>query len=402
LKSPNYHHIILITDSIPNQNGAGICQTLYNLLDNWPNGCTVLVSNHEVVPTRNNLKASIIKYFDGPWQPIQNRLGKWVNKLLYRRKLEWIQKNGLQDLIWALPSKDEGLVIVCTTHPDKLILAYWLMNKEYRVLPYFMDDWMYGSTLRWKGGSLQKITQKLLQDALGRLVISSQLQGVLEERYQLQSAPTLVVHNPSPQSLTYKFLPSLPKANINLIIYAGSIWPMHADALQSVAKAIHLLQAKGKMGFRLLIYTSQEHWQKNQIEMEGPGIEWGGWIPYEEINKRLIDARWLLCTASFQERFHAFSMTSVQTKLTDYIAAGRPILVVAPRNAACGQWVEDNDCGYWCINNSPEIIANYFLEMEANYEQDEIYINNGQLLAQTRFSKREVQSGLYNFLNKLN
>lgn len=411
-------HLLLLTDSFPNQNGAGISQTLYNLLEGWQQACTVLLPRHEAAPLDGRLPVQQLRYADGPWQPLHNRLGKWVNPWLQRKRLAWLGKNGLESIRTSLPPKEQSLLVVSTTVPEKLMAAYWLQQQGYTVVPYFMDDWMADNYLQWKGHNLQQLVQQLLQQAPAWLMISRQLAHTLRHRYNLLPKPTLIIHNPAPKmqliddswqlagqdedDLSRK----LQTANHKLqttnhqLIYAGSIWPMHADALIAVAKAIHLLQAQGQTAYQLTIYTSEAHWAQYRLQLTGPGVQYGGWKPYHEIHAPLQQAWLLVCTASFAEAHQAYSRSSVQTKLTDYMACGKPVLFVGPADAASGAFVEDYDLGFTLATQVPADIVERLLavaRMPGQYYRKQL---NTLHEARTRFSKAVVQQELYAFLTQ--
>ena len=192
-------HLLLLTDSFPNQNGAGISQTLYNLLEGWQQPCTVLLPRHEAAPVDGRLPVQQLRYADGPWQPLHNRLGKWLNPWLQRKRLAWLSQQGLESIRASLPTAQESLVLVSTTVPEKLMAAYWLQQQGYTVIPYYMDDWMADNRLQWKGHNLQQLVQQLLQQAPAWLMISRQLAHTLRHRYNLLPKPTLIIHNPAPK-----------------------------------------------------------------------------------------------------------------------------------------------------------------------------------------------------------
>jgi len=412
-------HLLLLTDSFPNQNGAGISQTLYNLLEGWQHPCTVLLPRHEAAPVDGRLPVQQLRYADGPWQPLHNRLGKWLNPWLQRKRLAWLSQQGLESIRASLPTAQESLVLVSTTVPEKLMAAYWLQQQGYTVIPYYMDDWMADNRLQWKGHNLQQLVQQLLQQAPAWLMISRQLAHTLRHRYNLLPKPTLIIHNPAPKmqliddswqlagqdedDLSRK----LQTANHKLqttnhqLIYAGSIWPMHADALIAVAKAIHLLQAQGQTAYQLTIYTSEAHWAQYRLQLTGPGVQYGGWKPYHEIHAPLQQAWLLVCTASFAEAHQAYSRSSVQTKLTDYMACGKPILFVGPADAASGAFVEDYDLGFTLATQVPADIAERLQAIARMPEQYHRKQLNSLHEARTRFSKALVQQELYAFLKKI-
>ena len=396
-------HLLLLTDSFPNQNGAGISQTLYNLLEGWQHPCTVLLPRHEAAPVDGRLPVQQLRYADGPWQPLHNRLGKWLNPWLQRKRLAWLSQQGLESIRASLPTAQESLVLVSTTVPEKLMAAYWLQQQGYTVVPYFMDDWMADNRLQWKGHNLQQLVQQLLQQAPAWLMISRQLAHTLRHRYNLLPKPTLIIHNPAPEIQFIDDSENIqhPTSDIKHLVYAGSIWPMHADALIAVAKAIHLLQAEGQTAYQLTIYTSEAHWAQYRLQLTGPGVQYGGWKPYHEIHAPLQQAWLLVCTASFAEAHQAYSRSSVQTKLTDYMACGKPVLFVGPADAASGAFVEDYDLGFSLATQVPADIAERLQAIARMPEQYHRKQLNSLHEAHTRFSKAEVQQELYAFLKKI-
>jgi glycosyltransferase involved in cell wall biosynthesis len=176
---------------------------------------------------------------------------------------------------------------------------------------------------------------------------------------------------------------------------------MHADALVAVAQAIQLLQAQGCTKFALQIYTSQAHWTQYGGKLQGPGVEYMGWKPYAELQPVLQGGWLLLCAASFQQAYLPFSLSSVQTKLTDYMASGKPILFVGPADGASGNFVETWDCGFTMGTANPADIAEglqAITRMPAQYARK---ANNGLREATTTFSKAAVQQRLYAFLGQV-
>lgn len=409
--------LILIADAIPQQNGAGITQTLYNLFSGYPKRITVVCEEGEDISNnKHELPCDILKYRAYRIKPLANRLGSYLNPRIDRLNYKWLVNAPVSPEILSL--RDQSIVVVSTNVLHKLIFAWKLITAGFTVIPYFMDDWLAGNMVHWKNGSVQEVAADLLRKAPARLMISINLQKILEQRYQLPFAPTLIVHNPSPlptQTHT-KFPPSgelggqthphtyFPpsggtKGGIHTITYAGSIWPMHADALIAVAKAIHLMQAGGEKNFSLCLYTSQEHWEKYKSMLQGAGVHWGGWLPYDEVRTKFTDASWLLCTASFDKAYKAYTISSVQTKLTDYISAGRPVLVVAPEGAASGEWVINETCGYWLQTQEPVQIATQLLYLAKQPLDWQKKAERASLMASTNYSAAAVQLRLYQFLN---
>jgi hypothetical protein len=106
----------------------------------------------------------------------------------------------------------------------------------------------------------------------------------------------------------------------------------------------------------------------------------------------------LLCTASFLPTYHAYSFSSVQTKLTTYLAAGKPILYVGPPDGASGDFVIRHECGYTATTEKPALIAAQLLEIAADPEGCRQKATRALALAQGPFAQAQVQQKLYQFL----
>lgn len=358
------------------------------------------------------MPAKLINYRFEARQSFSNRLLVKLNPRILRINFNLQQK--INSLPAGLPASGEAVVLLSTTEPIKLHFAWLLQEKfGYTVIPYFMDDWMAGMDLRWKGGSIQEVVASILQKAPCRLMISRNLDEILVKRYHLSRRPTLVVHNPAPEAVNKiqseddrcqitdgrSQTPGIENKSLQ-IVYAGSIWPMHFDALKALADALHLLHNSGKKNFGLTIYTSEAAWQHNRKALEGPGVVYGGFIPYAEMPGKLAGGWLLLVAASFDERYAPFTNSSVQTKLTDYMAAGKPVLYVGPHTGASGQFVHEWDCGFTIGSSLPADIAAQLEVIAALPQQWQRKAENGLAAASGRFSKTEVQQKLYRFLEQ--
>jgi hypothetical protein len=415
--------LIIITDSFPAANGGGISQTLYNLFDNWKAPIYVLTQPADKQPEGPVLQATSLGYQFENFRSYGNRWLKRFNPAIARANFNRQEKLQSLPADWPLPQ--QAWVLLSTTEPIKLHFGSLLQHRfGYTVVPYFMDDWMGGIELKWKGGSLHKIIESLLHKAPCRMMISRNLNEALVKRYNLEKSPTLIVHNPAPlnslkveestgEDITLTKQNCLTEKVLN-IIYAGSIWSMHFDALKAVAKAVQLLalrQAQGDkddcqaepveaLNYMLVIYTSEAAWKHNRKALEGPGVVYGGFVPYEQMPLLLSKAWLLLVTASFDPRYAPFTNSSVQTKITDYMAAGKPLLYVGPVDGASGQFIHEWDCGWSIGTAAPEDIAEQLIAISRLHQQNLKKVNNSGVAIENYLNKTSVQERLYRFIRE--
>ena len=67
----------------------------------------------------------------------------------------------------------------------------------------------------------------------------------------------------------------------------------------------------------------------------------GGLVPYESLRGVLGESDLLVVASSFEPAHARMSRSSVQTKITDYLASGRAVLNVGPRDGACARFLRE-------------------------------------------------------------
>ncbi|MFM6367886.1 MAG: hypothetical protein ACKPGN_06580, partial [Dolichospermum sp.] len=214
------------------------------------------------------------------------------------------------------------VILICPVGIVGLLMGYKVAQYfQCPFISYFMDDFLYGNYQRWLSGELQSLGRNALEKASGWLMISSQLEKELINRYQLAPKRSLIVHNPV--DLSNKSFPEFsPKTGGTFrVVYAGAIWNMHYDALAVIAEAIYELKCSG-VDIELVLHTAQNFWDLYQGNWQKWDVKYGSFIPYEHLNQYLQQADLLLVVSSFLPEYAHIIASSVQTKLTDYMASG--------------------------------------------------------------------------------
>lgn len=390
--------LVLITDEFPHRHAAGIGQAMYNFFEAYQGKLYVLVRHNESIKTDSErLRAQPVYYTDAQPELVYNRLAPYLNPLL-----KWWQYSGRhrKTLPKGLPHMAHSLVVVATTDPARLHMAWVLMRGGYRVVPFFMDDWLFQNGQRWWGGSIQQVARDILHNAPGCLFISSQLAGIFQQRYQYSNVPALILQNPATrrQPQPAELIPALP----GKLLYAGNVWPMHADALIGLAKALHYLHSSGNNLLHLDIYSPPWQWEKYSHQLQGPGVQYKGWLPtVDAVRQQYTTAQWLVCCSSFDLAYTPYTAGSIQSKISDYVAAERPILYIGPDSSASWQFLNDLGCGIGLHSPKPEVIAEAIENVVTSQILYSKKANASSYAANTILQPLVVQQKLYTFLEAL-
>ena len=300
--------------------------------------------------------------------------------------------------------KPDALVICANSSAGILAFDRVFKNDKvnYPVIPYFMDDWMSKISQDQLGLEVDHLVKQLLTDNNYWMMISKELTEILSDRYQAQPKQLLAIRNPV--DLADAPEPDQPTNNAEFTIaYAGALWPMHFDAFRSVAKAIKNDERLQQV--QLKLYTQESQWNWRKAELMPLNVVYGGHLPYKQIHQQLNSADALLITASFNKENYTHTTASLQTKITDYSKARRPIVSCAPDYSANNRFLKDNDCGFCIETNNETEIANKLVEFINN-------ISNYQYLASNAFdtlkdytqdvAHKKIQSFIQSAINNLN
>src|SRR5690606_35599716 len=108
------------------------------------------------------------------------------------------------------------------------------------------------------------------------------------------------------------------------------------------------------------------------------------YVPPESVSNLLSDYNLLMHLESFDEEVIKYTKFSISTKIPQYLAVGRAILAIGPRNIASIDYISENNVGYVCddIDN----IKNIFEEVLGDLDKIDIYSANAFFLANEKHS----------------
>lgn len=399
--------LLLVSDVPLAHDGVGIDRTLYSLFDTYPadkfllytrgrpSGCEVdpsKFSQRSVQFPHRFLRPVFTRFADTPGVAALNATISYLDFTL--RAL--LPPAGLR----RLREFDPEVVVVCPNSPTDLVQGHLVARRLRRPLAvYFMDDWPAAQTQSWLGGDVAAVAGRLVRDADGWIMISQALADEMATRYKAVAKPTFIAHNAVALDAA-----ATPDFSVHggtfRIVYAGSIWPMHWDAIAAVAEGCALLRQEGA-DVEFVVHCPERFWSERGPWLEDHGVQYGGFVIHDALSAALLRADLLLVASSFLPEYLPYTRSSVQTKLTDYMATGRPILSVGPAGCACHDFVDTWQCGLMSTASDPRRMAADLRHAMADRAANAALGRRAYDVLRSEFERAIVTKRLFQFLGNM-
>jgi glycosyltransferase involved in cell wall biosynthesis len=343
----------------PDVNGQAIM--LGRLLEGMPTAIRLSSDRHVSLVSDNGIK---IEKIAASWFLRKLRRCKWLESWVFQLHVRE-RANAIERALAGYPCR---AMVACTGGDLVDLPASLLVAKRIGIpcgLHYFDDyrsQWKIPNpawSTPWMKRHGADIERGVLEQGVGVIVPNELLQ---EELAQRTSAPVVVVRNPLDLDLYQTLRQPEPDRWNNpghewSISYTGSVYEAQLDAVRNCGLGLELLRNRG-IAMRLHLYTSQS-----------PESLWSCGIPKSvaihpavqprEASRIQCESDILLLPLAFHTRYPELIRTSSPGKLGEYLAAGRPILVHAPRDSFLAQFTTRHGCGSLCdVCDTEKIAAN--------------------------------------------
>ncbi|MGO8698224.1 MAG: hypothetical protein ACLQVY_10955 [Limisphaerales bacterium] len=193
--------------------------------------------------------------------------------------------------------------------------------------------------------------------------------------------------------------PSLPRRNNGIVIlYAGRLNCDRWRSLLDVGKALTIVRSSG-LDARLDVYSMAE-----DLEMYGacirmpPSLNIRGSLEPSEVFGKLIESDILLHVESFTEVQRQYTRLSLSTKIPQYLAAGRPILMYGPGELAVTKYVRSSGAGIVVDKRELDGIVNALTQLTRSRDLRTRLGRTGWSFAREFHDTESVRSTLKAFL----
>lgn len=342
----------------------------------------VKAGNNETgnAPVKANLRTRII---DNYFYPFLEYIGLFhsMSKISMSEKLRnWIDEYK-PDVIYAQAPTRET-VIFC-----RIMQQYIKKPMIYHV----MDDWP--STISQKGpfkkywhNRIDRELRALLDHSTVLLAISN---GMAEEYKRRYGKDFLTFHNP----IEIDFWKSHQRSNYELgpkpvILYAGRIGPGIQTTLESMAKAIEIVNSKSQTEVQFVLQTKDKPaWVDNY-----PCVKHKAQVAYSELPKNFAEADFLYLPYDFTKESIRFIKFSMPTKAPEYMISGTPVIVFGPAETALVQDAQLNNWGKVVTENNIKALADAITDLIINSGSGKKIAANAVRIAEENYNSVRIRN----------
>ncbi len=259
---------------------------------------------------------------------------------------------------------------------------------------YIMDDYRYHYGRRNRLFS-EYYEPKFMKGATGALVLNSYVQRAYHARYQINCT---VLHIPAE-------LPNLDEldmqghvlnqSKIN-IVYTGAVYHAHYDAFRNLIQALDILD---RDDIKLHIFSSQTPESLAEQGITGKHIIFHEHMPHGQVARVLRDADILFLPLAFHSDIDEVLVNTSPSKMGEYLAVGRTILVHTRKDYFLSDYFSRHDCGLVVDELNPQFLADEITSILEDQVRRERYANNARLQAEIDFDANKLQTQFQQFLS---
>lgn len=428
--------VLIVGQSFDKKTGGGI--TLSNLFEGWDKDkIAVACTPHLIVNSDNYVCNEYYqlgekehrwlfpfnylqrKFASGPvhFEPSQATTIQKTKKQKFRSKIvdnlffPFLQITGLIHCFSKTVLSEEFCTWVNDFKPDIIYaqgqdrqrilftsLLYSYLQKP--LVFHMMDDWPL--TISDKG-IFRKFWQKKidleLRSVFDKASLLMSISDYMAEAYRVRyNKNFMTFHNPIEIAFWKKKQRTNYEINKNAkILYAGRISLGIEKSLETVAKAIEIVNSKLKSSIKFNLQTNEIPKWINKYEC----VERAGFVSYGELPGIFSGADFLIIPYDFSRKSINYIRYSMPTKAPEYMISGTPIIIFAPEITAIVKYAKKKEWAWVITENDPSILAHEIENLFRNKKDRQRIAENAINLAIKNHDAVNVRDSFRNSISSL-
>jgi hypothetical protein len=263
---------------------------------------------------------------------------------------------------------------------------------------YFMDWSHYASQCHeWAHPIMDRMYRRLYRESDLALCISD---GMREE---LGSHPNAHVVYPIPGEASRTSLGhrsclenSDQKRSKFQFLFAGSLGHWYGRQVKKVLEAL-----EDEPDFSLKVYGQNHDWPEDFVIRQQNSGAFGGFRPFEEIQPEFEFADAFLLVMGFDPKDELIERTNFKTKLVDYFAYEKPILIWGPEYCSAVRAAREFNAAYCVTDPSPASVLNAMKELSGSVELRDSLVKGVRLAKANKYNAEKIHGILKDCLETL-
>lgn len=299
--------------------------------------------------------------------PTTNETGRWGLGRL-KTLIDWLLLPVLVAYGVLVLKKNDKSVIVTIAHGHFFVAAALagLITKTPFVLMVH-DDWV-SETLQNSmvlSYLAPTIFRAIAKRAAHVYVVTAYMQQMLSERYNVRSEVQM------PATQRELALENHANGHALRILYAGTGTGAMEDSLAFLVELVRSdLLREYKVGdWELHLYAPVDLSHPSQALWNHERIKPHGWVDQKTLQNEIAAADILFLPFSFREEQRHATERAFPAKTADYLASGKPILVLAPEYSSVARYLRRHDCAAVVDQLDPKMLAGAISEISKSEDR---------------------------------
>jgi glycosyltransferase involved in cell wall biosynthesis len=287
----------------------------------------------------------------------------------------WLIKNGKL----VIKQKDSDLLLVISDYGPAMISSYFLSKIIKKPCVVYLFDLYRGNFYPFPGGILANVFEKRLLKNASKIIVTNQgTKDFYINRYgNIFENKFSIIHNSiSPEPYLPLINPYQSKSPYRIIFTGRINWPQ-IRSLQNMIKAVNEID---DLDIQFHIYSPNTKDFLNKVGIvENSKIKIATASP-TEMPQIQSQADILFLPLSWKTKSQAIIDTATPGKFTDYLIAGRPILIHAPASSYLVKYARDNNIAAIVDNENLQNLKNTIKKIVKDIDFSQEIIKNAQIL----------------------
>jgi len=192
-----------------------------------------------------------------------------------------------------------------------------------------------------------------------------------------------------------------PSNHVIKFTYAGNLglnrWKMLVVIAECLAEIYQECGAKGELSIYSLLEPSVQELKRLNLP---PFSAFKGALNTEELNAVKADSDILVHVEAFDSKNKHITRLSISTKIPEYLASGRCIFAMGPKDVASIQYIAEYDLGITVSSINKTDVKRELKGIMLNGQKRIQYAENGILIAQKRHNAIEISNNIFQIIAK--